>query len=91
MFVSKTSITDKLTPVILVTVKSRLVHTVRPVVLMEFIRPFEELKFSITAAAAFFFFFGTFLPFNFLIEQALAHGMSFNLSNYLLSILNAAR
>lgn len=73
------------------TVKSRLVHVPKPVVLMEFVRPLSEPAFALTAAGSFFFFFGTFLPFNYIIEQALSHGMSINLSNYLISILNAAR
>lgn len=73
------------------TVKSRLTHVAKPVVLMEFVRPLSEPAFALTGVASFLFFFGTFLPFNYLIEQALADGMSINLSNYLLSILNAAR
>lgn len=74
-----------------ITVKSRLVHTVKPFTVMEFIVPLQEPAFLLVSLASFFFFFGTFLPFNFLILQGQSEGMSIDLSNYLIPILNAAR
>ena len=73
------------------TTKSRVVHTKKPFTVMEFIRPLKEPAFLLVALASFFFFFGTFLPFNFLILQGQSEGMSNELSNYLIPILNAAR
>lgn len=51
------------------TVKSRLTHTPKRVDLMEFILPLKQPAFSLLCAASFFFFFGTFLPINYLIIQ----------------------
>ena len=73
------------------TVNSRLEPRPSPFVVMEFIRPLKEPPFLFTALASFFFFFGTFLPVNFIILQAQAEGMCAQLANYLLAILNAAR
>jgi hypothetical protein len=36
---------------------------------MEFIRPLKEPAFAIICVASFMFFFGTFLPFNYVILQ----------------------
>lgn len=73
------------------TVKSRLKPTIKPWSFMEFVDPFRELPFVLTLVAAFFFFFGMFLPFTFLILEAEYYGMSRNLAAYLVSILNAGR
>ncbi|RFU28391.1 hypothetical protein B7463_g7956, partial [Scytalidium lignicola] len=72
------------------TVKSRL--PVRPgrMNIMDTIRPLGEPAFLLITIGSFFFFFGTFLPFNYVILQAQASGMSINLSQYLTSMLNAA-
>jgi MFS family permease len=51
------------------TVKSRLTPRRKKVDVMEFIRPLKEPAFAITCAGAFLFFFGTFLPFNYVILQ----------------------
>lgn len=51
------------------TVKSRLTPKPRPVEVMEFIRPLKEPAFAIMCVASFMFFFGTFLPFNYVILQ----------------------
>lgn len=51
------------------TVKSRLNHKPKPLVIKEFISPLKEPVFLLMCIAAFFFFFGTFLPFNFVILQ----------------------
>lgn len=72
------------------TVKSRLPPRPRKLEIMEFIRPLKEPAFALLCIASFFFFFGTFLPFNYVILQAEKEGMSENLAQYLASILNAA-
>lgn len=58
---------------------------------MEFIVPLKEVPFTLTTIGSFLFFLGMFLPFNYIIVQARADGMSTNLSSYLLAILNAVR
>ncbi|KIN01011.1 hypothetical protein OIDMADRAFT_122536 [Oidiodendron maius Zn] len=72
------------------TVKSRLTPKPKRVDIMDFIRPLRDPAFTLICVAGFMFFFGTFLPFNFVILQAQQDGMSTSLSLYLLSILNAA-
>jgi hypothetical protein len=58
---------------------------------MDLIRPLGEVPFLLTVIAAFLFFWGMFLPFNFIILQAERYGMSAQLAAYLVPILNAAR
>ncbi|KAJ5393234.1 uncharacterized protein N7487_010875 [Penicillium crustosum] len=72
------------------TLKSRLPHRPKPFDILNFVRPLAELKFALTLAGAFCFFWGMFLPFTFVITQAERYGMSANLAGYLLPILNAA-
>ncbi|KAK6582564.1 hypothetical protein PZA11_004972 [Diplocarpon coronariae] len=72
------------------TVKSRLAPQPKKLDLMTFVRPLKEPAFSLLCLASFLFFFGTFLPFNYIILQARSHGMSVNLSIYLIPILNAS-
>ena len=73
------------------TLKSRITPNPSPLKIAEFLRPLKELPFSLTVAANFFFFFGVFLPQNFLVVEARHRGMSAHLSEYLISILNSAR
>lgn len=73
------------------TLKSRLPHHPKPFHIKLFLRPLAEIKFALTLAGAFFFFWGMFLPFTFVITQAERYGMSGDLSGYLIPILNAAR
>ncbi|KAK4694900.1 hypothetical protein P7C71_g2757, partial [Lecanoromycetidae sp. Uapishka_2] len=71
------------------TVKSRIPPMPKPWAVMDFLRPFKELPFLLTVSASFFFFFGMFLPFTFVILSAQYNGMSANLAGYLLAVLNA--
>lgn len=73
------------------TVKSRIPPSPKPLDLMEFVRPLTEATYLLVAVGCFLFFFGLFLPFNFIILQARERGMSSNLAGYLIPILNAAR
>ena len=70
------------------TVRSRIPPTPRPFSVMDFIKPFGEPAFATVSIANFFGFLGLFIPFNFITLSAISLGMSINLSNYLLSILN---
>jgi MFS family permease len=51
------------------TVKSRLTPRPKKFDVMDFIRPLKEPAFALICAASFMFFFGTFLPFDFVILQ----------------------
>lgn len=53
--------------------------------------PFTDIKLIFTLLGQAFFTFGVFVPITFLIVQATAGGMSPDLAQYLLAILNAAR
>jgi len=57
---------------------------------MDFVMPFFERPFLLLALSSFFIYIGGFLPFNFLIVQGQASGMSLELAQYLVPILNAA-
>ncbi|KAJ5392475.1 MFS general substrate transporter [Penicillium cosmopolitanum] len=71
------------------TVKSRLVHEPKPVHIRQYIKPFTEIPFLLLVISLSLFSFGLFLPFNFITAQAQTLGMSPNLANYLVAILNA--
>ena len=73
------------------TVRSRLPPMKKPFRFKDFIEPLQELPFAFVTIACFFTFFGMFLPFTYLVLQAKSLGMSQDLSQYLISILNAAR
>lgn len=73
------------------TVESRLPHAKKSVSISNFIRPLKDPKFVVTVAGCFCFFWGMFLPFTFVITQAERYGMSPDLAQYLIPILNAAR
>jgi MFS family permease len=72
------------------TIKSRLPPLKKPFHVMEFVTPFTEKPFFLLALSGFFVYLGGFLPFNFLIVEGQAQGMSPGLANYLVPILNAA-
>ncbi|KAM0552016.1 hypothetical protein ACHAPJ_008126 [Fusarium lateritium] len=71
------------------TVKSRLPPRPKPFVFMEYINGLRELPLLITVIGYFLFMWGMFLPFNYVLLQAEAAGMSETLIPYLLPILNA--
>ena len=72
------------------TITSRMTPYKQPFKVMEFIRPLKEIPFDIVCLGAFVFFLGMFLPINYIILEASYYGMSPNLAQYLVSILNAA-
>lgn len=71
------------------TIKSRLPPSPRPFVMQEYLDTFKDVKMVLTIVASFFFLWGMFLPFNYILLQAQAAGMSPTLVPYLLPILNA--
>lgn len=71
------------------TVKSRLPPRPRPFVFMEYFHSLREPRMALTVVGFFLFMWSMFLPFNFVILQARAAGISDSLLPYLLPILNA--
>lgn len=58
---------------------------------MSFVHPLKEPAFLLNALGLTLFSGGMFIPFNYLILEAEYRGMSEDLANYTISILNAAR
>jgi hypothetical protein len=75
----------------LFTVRSRLMHTPSCLRLSDLFGPLRELPVFLLALASFFSFLGVFLPYNFLVLEAVHNGMSLRLASYLLGILSATR
>ncbi|KAK0654184.1 putative monocarboxylate transporter [Cercophora samala] len=72
------------------TVRTRIPPVKRPFEFKAFVAPLAELPFALLTGAIFFFYWGMFVPFTFIVVEALAGGMSENLANYLVPILNGA-
>jgi hypothetical protein len=72
------------------TLKTRLKPQPKPFRFIDFVTPFAEKPFLLLTISSFFIYVGGFLPFNFLISQAKADGMSPALAGYLVPIINAA-
>lgn len=72
------------------TVKSRLPPSGRPFSLTALLAPMKQTGFIVLTIAIFFFFWGMFTPFTFIVSEARANGMSASLANYLVAILNGA-
>lgn len=73
------------------TLRSRVHPEPKPVVISEFLTPFQEFPFLMVTMGSFLFFFGLFLPYNYITVQTNADGVSKGLSNGLLPIMNATR
>lgn len=73
------------------TIKSRLPPRPRPFVFMDYVRGLQDVLLALTALSFFLYASGMFIPFNYILTQAEAAGMSESLIPYLLTILNAAR
>ena len=73
------------------TVKARTRPKAQPWELQAFVRPLGERLFLLNAIGNFFFFWGLFVPFNFIVLAAQYNGMSQDLANYQIAILNGAR
>ncbi|KAF2158984.1 hypothetical protein M409DRAFT_71332 [Zasmidium cellare ATCC 36951] len=71
--------------------KSRMPPYPQPLSLMAYIRPFKEVPYLLTTIAGCLFYFGLFLPINYIAVQASTEfHMDPNLVQYLIPILNAA-
>ncbi|KAI1139106.1 MFS general substrate transporter [Hypoxylon sp. FL0543] len=71
------------------TVKSRLPPRKKPFNVMDYLRPLREPAFVCIVLAGFFFFWGMFLPFNYIELQARQQGIDPAIIPYLLPIINA--
>lgn len=71
------------------TVKARLPPRPRPFIIKEYTDSLREVPMILTVLGIFFFVWGMFLPFNYILLQAHSAGMSPHLVKYLLPILNA--
>jgi MFS family permease len=74
-----------------IAITSRLPPSKKQMKLADFTSPFTEAPFVLLILASFFIYIGGFLPFNYIIVQAEAAGMSSDLAEYLVPIMNAAR
>ncbi len=73
------------------TVEARTPPKPKPWEVAAFFRPLRERPFLLNTLGLFFFSWGVFVPFNFLILEAQYQGMSAELASYQIAILNAAR
>ncbi|KAI4861671.1 MFS general substrate transporter [Hypoxylon rubiginosum] len=71
------------------TVKSRLPPRRKPFNFLDYTRPLKEPAFVCIVFAGFFFFWGMFLPFNYIELQATDQGIDASIVPYLLPIINA--
>ena len=71
------------------TLKSRLPPNPRPWSFVAFVRPLKETPMLLLTLATFFFYWGMFPVFSFITTVGVGRGMSLDLAQYLVSILNA--
>lgn len=71
------------------TVRARIPPRPRPISLTEYRENLRDPDLMLIVAASFLFFWGMFLPFNYIILQAQDQGMDPTLTTYLLPIMNA--
>jgi len=73
------------------TVRSRLAHKPSKFDVLSVVRPLKEAPVIALAIAGFFFFLGVFMPYNFMVDEALGNGMSKSIANDLLIVLSTTR
>jgi len=73
----------------ILTLRSRFPPTRRPWSIMAFVTPLKETPMLLITIAAFFFYWGMFPVFSFVTAVGNGRGMSLELAQYLVSILNA--
>lgn len=73
------------------TVKSRFPPNPKSMTKEELLQPFKEFKLMAVITGFLFLTFGIFIPIDYVVAEASARGMSSNLSQYLLAMLNAGR
>lgn len=73
------------------TVRCRLPLRPKPFNVASFLSGIRDPVFSLTCVASFLFYWGLFIPFNYIILQAEKAGMRSEMAQYLLPIINAVR
>lgn len=73
------------------TVRCRVPPQPKKLTTRDLYQPLREPNMLLIITAFALLTFGIFIPINYIVTCAVAQGMSVNLSNYLVSILNAAR
>ena len=73
------------------TLRSRLPPSPRPMSRAALTQPLKETKMLLVIAGFTLLTFGVYIPIDYLVVEGLASGISTNLSQYLLAILNAGR
>lgn len=73
------------------TIRSRLPPSPRPVSRAALTQPLKETKMLLVIAGFTLLTFGVYIPIDYLVVEGLSSGISTNLSQYLLAILNAGR
>lgn len=73
------------------TVRSRLPPRPRPLVLKEYVAGFSEPAYVLTIAGNFLFYWGMFVPYNYILLQAKKANMDPEMVDYLIPLLNAVR
>ncbi|CAI7584804.1 unnamed protein product [Penicillium viridicatum] len=73
-----------------VTISSNFEHKPRPFSVMQYIGPLRDPNFGILCAASFFMYWGMFIPFDYIVVEAIHYGMSTQMAWSLVPILNGA-
>ncbi|KAH6900071.1 major facilitator superfamily domain-containing protein [Thelonectria olida] len=71
-------------------VSSNWEHKPQPFDVWMYLRPAGELNFCIVSATFFFLYWGMFVPFNYIVTEAIHYGMKESLALSLVSIMNGA-
>ncbi|KAI0441969.1 major facilitator superfamily domain-containing protein [Xylaria telfairii] len=72
------------------TLRSRMPPSPAPLSAKAYFRPFTERAYLMTVFSAFLYFFGLFVPINYIAAQAIHLGTPIHLAQYLIPILNGA-
>ncbi|RSL90171.1 hypothetical protein CEP51_000864 [Fusarium floridanum] len=72
------------------TITSNLTHSPKPFSIMDYLKPIREVNFCILAVSSFFLYWGMFVPFNYIVTEAIHYGMKPSLAIGLVSIMNGA-
>jgi MFS family permease len=71
------------------TVISRFPPSRKPFEYLAYVRPFREPTFLFLSLGIFFFWWGMFIPINFIVSNAIQRGVRVRLARYLVPIMNA--
>jgi hypothetical protein len=71
------------------TVRSRLPPSKKPFRYMAYLSPFRDPTFTFLSLGVFFFWWGMFIPIDFIVADATYRGVPVRLARYLVPIMNA--